>query len=256
MKKRHNLDTIARKFGFNKDREGLITRFLNEKAHWASHIKNTKEFITESSQNKSPGICMVLGSGWWLDIPVEELHSKFELLIFVDVTHPTQIIKKAETFRKIVLVTMDLTGVLQAIAECKNFDDEEFFRQLNNDKVFGFIDRIKPDFIVSSNILSQLSFFPKRFVAGRTHRPGIPELLEQSIEENHLKLLIPNKSCLITDYHQIEYGQTGDVTNESARIKVRLPGEIIKKEWIWDFDLDGNYINNRKVRFKVAALQV
>lgn len=199
---------------------------------------------------------MVLGSGWWLDIPVEELHSKFELLIFVDVTHPPQIIKKAETFPKIVLITIDLTGVLQAIADCENFDDEEYFRQLNNDRVLGFIDCIKPDFIVSSNILSQLSFFPNRYVTGRTHCRDIPGILERTIEENHLKLLIPNKSCLITDYHQIEYGQAGGILNESPRIHIQLPVEFIKKEWIWDFDLDGNYVNNRKVRFKVAALQV
>jgi hypothetical protein len=256
LKNRHELDTIVRKFGFNKDREGLITRFLNEKEHWSSHIKNTKEFILESSQNKSSGICMVLGSGWWLDIPVEELHSKFELLIFVDVTHPPQIIRKAVSYPKIVLISMDLTGVLHAISECKNFSDEVFFQQLNNDRVSTFIDRIHPDFVVSSNILSQLSFFPKRYVSGRTRHALIPEILEQSIEENHLKVLIPNKSCLITDYHQIEYGGLDEITNESPRIKIQLPLELIKKEWVWDFDLDGNYINNRRVRFKVAALQV
>jgi hypothetical protein len=255
LKKEQKIDKIVRKFGLTKDRDGLITRYLNEKLHWASHLQQTKDFISEST-NTSSGICMVLGTGWWLDIPVEELDSKFKKLIFVDIAHPAQIIKKAARFPKIQLITMDLTGILSRILECKHFSDDHFFRQLNYDSLSEFVEGYAPDFLVSCNILSQLSYFPKRYVNQRASDPRIAEIIERGIEEAHLKMMNKVKSCLITDYYQYEYDNKDKIIHSIPRIRTELPVEHIKKEWIWDFDLSGNYILGRPVRFKVAALRV
>ncbi len=52
MKLNSKTKNIAAKFGFNKDKEGLITRYLFEKKNWETHIYNTKNYILESAENK------------------------------------------------------------------------------------------------------------------------------------------------------------------------------------------------------------
>jgi hypothetical protein len=250
-----DLKKITRKFGFQRDREGVITRYLNEKENWASHITNTKNFILESSSDKAKGICLILGSGWWLDLPVDELNELFDVLIFVDVTHPPQIIQKVKSYPKFVLLEHDVTGILKTLIPYKRFSDLDFFQKLSGKAVFDFYNCLKPDFIISSNILSQLSYFPKRYVSQRTNYPEVVQIITKSVETEHLKFLQNHKSCLITDYYQYEYIQKDKILNESQRLTIKLPEIHIKKEWIWDFDQKGNFINNRKVMFKVAALQ-
>ena len=87
---------ILKKFGYKKDREGLITRYLREAENWKLHTENSKKFIIESAKTKKKELCVVAGSGWWLDIPVNELSKMFKKVIMIDITHPTQIIKKSK----------------------------------------------------------------------------------------------------------------------------------------------------------------
>ncbi len=245
-----------KKFGFQKDREGLITRYLIERHHWETHLNLTKEFIIEESDNKIKGICLILGSGWWLDIPVEELHDMFDLLLFVDISHPPQIRKKTLNYSKIVLVEFDVSGILDKLINCPNLLNFNYYEAIENHPLLKFINNINPDFVVSLNILSQLSFFPREYVKRKTNNAESAGKISKIIESDHLNVLPKDKSCLITDYYQYEYNRNDVILSESERIAIKLPNSGIKKEWIWDFDLTGNYINDKKVRFKVAALQI
>jgi hypothetical protein len=251
-----DIKKIVRKFKFQKDREGVMTRFLIEKTHWASHIKHTKDFILEASFSKGKGICMILGSGWWLDIPVDELCLQYDLLIMVDITHPPQILQKIKKYPKIVTVEADITGILKPLSDNKDFSDASFIDKLSVSKMIRWIENINPDFIVSSNIVTQLSYFPKHYVSQRTNNYSIINTLTQKIEGDHLNLLLTGKSCLITEYFQYVYNQKDELIDEAQRLSVELPLDRIKKEWIWDFDLKGNFISDKKVRFNVAALEL
>ena len=64
---------VLRKFGFKKDQNGIINRYLREKGSWKTHLSNTKKFITDFTKNKAKNSCVVLGSGWLLDVPIEYL---------------------------------------------------------------------------------------------------------------------------------------------------------------------------------------
>ncbi len=259
MAKKISQKKLSKVFGLNKDREGLITRYLNEKKNWESHIQNTKQYILKATENKKKGLCVILGSGWWLDLPYQELSAIFKNLIFIDISHPNQIIHKAKKFKNIELIKADVSGAFMPVYKYfkgkGGFPDNNEFLPENN--TFGLPDNLKPDFVVSLNILNQLSFFPKKFLSSNklVKEDKINHIVKK-IEEHHINNLPLNKSCLITDYLQYEYDNENKLLQEMKRLVADLPVNSSRKEWIWDFDLSGNFINNRKVRFKCAALQV
>ncbi len=250
---------LAKLFGLQKDREGLILRYLNERDNWESHLQNTKSFILRSAKNKQKGTAVILGSGWWLDIPYEELAEMFNKLILVDISHPNQIKHKAKKYNNIELITADISGTLKSIYEIKRGGNtilapDDFIVETNN---FGFGKKNEADFVVSLNILNQLSFFAKKYLIGNDiFSENEANIIAEMIEQKHIESLPKNKSCLIVDYLQFDYDNDNNLLSESNRLKIDLPKDKIKKEWIWDFDMLGNFIKNRIVKFKVAALQV
>ena len=259
MSNYYTIKKLRKTFGFNKDREGLITRYLHEKHNWQKHIENTKKYILRSAEDKKKQICVVLGSGWLLDIPLDELHNMFERLIIADISHPSQIKHKAKKYDHLELVDVDISQVLNTLVSksFKKQKDKNLSRVIKRNHFFGLDKNIKPDFVVSVNLLNQLSFFPKRHLSnmGSFSDKEIKEFII-SLEQNHLDNLPKGKSCIIIDHYQLEFDRKEKLLAEKGRISIKLPYNKTKEEWIWDFDLSGNYINGRNVKFKVAALQV
>lgn len=247
---------LSKLFGLNKDREGIITRYLSEKDNWKSHLENSKKYILDSAQNKKKDVAVILGTGWWLDIPYIELSRMFKTLYFIDISHPNQIKHKAKQFSNIELITADISGTFTSLHKIKKGTDNlnSFKVDVNN---FGLPNNIEPDFIASINLLNQLSYFPKNYL--QKHELVSEDEVEdivKKIEHAHINNLPKDKSCIIADFHQYEYDFDNNLKNETIRTLVELPHNSSRKEWIWDFDLSGNFINNRKVKFKVCALQV
>lgn len=253
MSKRNTVKKIRRKFGFNKDREGIITRYIQEEQNWQSHIDRTKSFILDTAETKKKDLCIVLGSGWLLDIPILELSEMFNEVQLFDISHPAQILHKYRTYDNIKFVDSDITGALSLILK-RNYHSKHL------SEISKIIDSMpydtKADYVISANILSQLSFFPDDYLKKKDFDDDeeIKEFIK-TIEQNHIDNLPKNNSCLISDYYQYIYDNNDNLLFEENRLLIELPKKI-HKEWIWDFDLSGNYKPNKKVRFKVAALQV
>ena len=51
----YTIKKLRKTFGFNKDREGLITRYLHEKHNWQKHIENTKKYILSKNREEQRG---------------------------------------------------------------------------------------------------------------------------------------------------------------------------------------------------------
>ena len=253
------ISKLRRKFGFNADHAGIMTRYTNEEKNWFEHLNNTKNFILESAKGKSEGICLIIGSGWCLDVPFEELSKRFSKVILADIIHPRQIEHKIERFTNIELLTIDVFGFLEPLFRYrkdknKNKNLYDFLKEQTEN---SFIENIKPDFVVSVNILSQLTYFPVEYIKRYKLASEIDRsLIRKMIEKRHLEILPKGKSAITTDYYELEYNFEGKLIYEQDRLSVVLPKEKIVKEWIWDFDLSGNYHTGNCVKFKVAALQV
>jgi len=106
----------------------------------------------------------------------------------------------------------------------------------------NFLRNTAPDFVVSLNILNQLSFFPVKYLRKKYHFSD-EEISEfaKLIELEHLKILPETKSCLITDYSQLVYKHNNQLVSETERLKIVLPYNNSRKEWLWNFDLSGNF---------------
>lgn len=251
------INKLRRKFGFNRDNIGIISRYIIEKEKWYLHIYNTKKIILENTRNKNKDICLIVGSGWCIDVPVHELSKIFKKVILVDIVHPKQTVHKMKNFFNVEFVTKDISGILEQLIEYKNNKNQNLYNFLRKQNEFFFIKNINPDFVVSVNILSQIAYFPLRYIKRFKLAPETELIaIQKFIEQKHLEMLPKGESLLISDYYEEEFLPDGKLINEKSRIAVQLPREKIIKEWIWDFDLTGNYYTGNPVKFKVVALQV
>ncbi|PLX06918.1 MAG: hypothetical protein C0594_06550 [Marinilabiliales bacterium] len=82
---------IIRKLGYISDQKGIIKRYLREANGWALHLQNSKEAILRTMDILKPKSMALLGSGWLLDVPVDEIINQGITLYCLDISHPEQI---------------------------------------------------------------------------------------------------------------------------------------------------------------------
>lgn len=252
-----NRDKILRKFGFKTDQSGIINRYLRENGGWDEHLNHTKNYILKSAENKNKKKAVVLGSGWLLDVPAEELSKIFETVILVDIYHPPQIKHKLRNIKNIEFISTDITGLAKPIYELfkkKNVAkpnlttvkpqyDSEFIKEIKN-----------ADFIVSVNILNQLDILICDYIMKlNIYDTSEINLFRSHIQSSHIQLLTKEKSALITDYEEIN---TDDNNRVSARKKLLYIDLLKNKEiekWTWKFDQNKTYHTDCITNFKVMA---
>jgi len=251
---------ILRKFGFKHDQEGIINRYLREDGGWNEHLNKTKEFILQASENQPKGIAVILGSGWLLDVPIEELSESFEKVILIDVVHPRQIIHKVKKLPNVELFQTDITGLVMPIYDSIKVKKEEKKSLSDIKPVYDdfLITLIKgADFTVSVNLLNQLDIlicdYINKFSA---YSENEINSFRKQIQANHLKLLPNDKSALITDYEELNFDENDRVIDSKKLVHIDLPNEKSAVKWKWKFDLKKTYHSNCKTVFKVMAVEL
>ena len=251
---------ILRKFGFKHDQEGIINRYLREEEGWNEHLNKTKEFILQAAENKKKNTVVILGSGWLLDVPIEQLSETFEKVILVDVVHPRQIIHKVKNWQNVEIIQTDITGLVMSVYNTlkqKNTSKKQL-SAITPDYDDFLVDAIKnADFVASVNLLNQLDIlicdYIKRF---NIYNDGEIELFRKQIQANHLQLLPSNKTALITDYEELNLNEKDDIIKRKRLIYNELPGKKDVLKWKWGFDSKKTYHTNCKTVFKVMAVEV
>lgn len=247
---------------FDADQKGIINRYLREGDGWNKHLEATKSFIINEARNKVKGTAVILGSGWWLDVPVEELASMFKKLVLVDISHPPQIRHKSKKHKNISLITTDITG---GAAKSTYY----FIRKYNNSHKlslndidfdstgFGINPPIKADFVASVNILNQLDILIVDFLKKNNHFSDIElNQFRKKIQQQHLDALPAQKSCLITDYEEIIIKpSTNEIEETKPLLHVSL-SDTIKESWQWDFDTKQTYNAGKITLFNVFAVTI
>ena len=95
---------------FLSDQEGIISRFMNETSNWEPHLRKSREFILTCLRGKNVPVISILGSGWLLDVPLEELQKKCKKIYLIDIFHPPQILRKIRDLSQVEAIQMDITG--------------------------------------------------------------------------------------------------------------------------------------------------
>jgi hypothetical protein len=248
---------MVRKMSYISDQEGIMNRYLREQNNWESHLQNTKHFILNAFAGKEIKTLAVLGSGWLLDLPLDELSAKYTNILLVDVHHPPQIIKKTESYSNVTLFETDLSGGgIEFCWDLRKAKDEHFSKYILDDfKPHQPELPFKPDAFVSLNLLNQLDILLIEFLKRKSVRIVDTEIkkFRKTIQQFHLKWITKKPGCLITDIRELNNGE--EEQTEQKLVYVDLPKPTRSEEWIWDFDLSKTYRTGMETRMKVRAVE-
>jgi hypothetical protein len=248
---------IIKKMGFHSDQEGIMRRFLRETDNWNEHLRKTKEFILQRLKKMDYQSVAFLGSGWLLDVPLDELHSAFKKIYLYDIRHPRHINHKTAKYDNVNLRTEDLTGGLveRLYKLYKKNPREELHLHLLDEIKQAKIPQIEGEILVSLNMMDQLDGLLVDFFKSRLRQPDDFWIqIRKHIQHNHLKLLKKHRSLLITDTEEIIYSNSEKTVN--PLIHVKLPQARYQEKWKWTFDTTGSYYKHKKTTFNVIALEL
>lgn len=253
---------ILRKFGFKIDQEGIINRYLRENGGWDEHLQKTKnQILTCSDKHEDKKKVVVLGSGWLLDVPVEDLAEKFEEVVLVDIVHPRQITNKLKRYGNVKFVESEVTGFVEPVYESfKKKKKGEVLDLQNISSVVQkeLLDEIKTaSYVVSVNLLNQLDILICDYI-NKFNVYSEKELIEfrKKIQTEHLNLLPENKSLLITDHEEINLGEDDTIINKKKLVHISFAENKILTRWKWNFDLKKTYHNHCQTVFKVMVVEI
>jgi hypothetical protein len=248
---------ILRRMKFSSDQQGILNRYLGEGDNWESHLDKTRAFIVECLEQSGAETVALLGSGWLLDVPLDYLARRFRKIWLVDIVHPRQIVQKVSKMEHAELVEADLTGgAVRGV-----YDYAQQYRKGAGGSILDIpfqsaLPGIRPDYVVSLNILNQLDMLLIDYLSRFMDIPGDEKrLFRRRIQEQHLKLLEPGRSCLISDTEERVLDRKGTLVSSRPLVFATLPEGRENREWTWTFDTRGAYNRGMQTGFLVRALR-
>ena len=253
---------ILRKFGFYKDQEGIVNRYLREADKWELHLTRTRDFILKSAAARNKSKAAILGSGWMLDVPYRQLSEIFEEVVFIDIRHPRQIVHRLKKYTNLKCLECDISGfvvpVYQLLKLNKKNSTKLVLSELQAEFPVFFTDLIsQADFVVSVNLLNQLDILICDYIAKtKQYINNEISVLRKKIQQCHLDILPKHKSILITDYEELNLNGQDHVVNRRSLVHVEIPENLIREKWKWEFDTKKTFHSDFKTVFKVMAVEL
>jgi hypothetical protein len=249
---------ILRKMGYLSDSIGIIDRYIHVGDAWEEHLSNTKQFILNSLKGRHVQNLAIYGSGWLLDLPLDDLSGSIGHVWLYDVIHPPQILHKLRKYKNVTAVTVDITGgALKAVDNAvKSYKKDGLKPDIESFGNFIFTPDQKPDFVVSLNILSQIGDIVTEYLS--THIPlseADKNRIIYLLQLSHLGFLQKKSSCIITDVEENLFDFSGKLVSTKALVKCSLPEGSLLKIWEWKFDPLGEYNPGFKTVSRVMAIE-
>lgn len=229
---------------------GIYSRYVREGEGWQSHLAASKRETLSFVSRHAPQSLTILGSGWLLDIPLDQLSKLCHKIVLVDRFHPRHAQTYARQFSNVELLQCDLTGGLERIRPHKK-DWHAYARSISE---------LKPpalpptEAVVSLNLMSQLVMpILERYA---TKMP--PDILADSavaLETSHLTLLSRYPHwLLITDTEERHSLLANGATLPNVKTVLSpLPPLMNQRSWEWQFDTKGYYQSGHKVTLHVES---
>lgn len=248
---------VLRKMSYLKDQKGILNRYLRESDAWDEHLKRSREFILNDISKRKPENIFVLGSGWLLDFPLEEVLEIVSSAVLVDIVHPVQIKAKVAKSDKLEMLTGDLGGslimdVFRLVQESKKINTRPDLKTIQMKDLPVFPEN---SYLVSLNILCQLDILIVDYLKQYwKFEEGDLKDFRGRIQEAHIGLFKSYPGILITDFLEKNYSKKGDVIAEKKLVYAEFPPAVLKENWTWEFDTKGMYIDNLKVCLEISAM--
>jgi len=251
----HPDERMFRKMGYFNDQSGILRRYHREREHWDIHLNNTRQSVIEAMQDKRRDSAAVLGSGWLLDVPAEEMSRHFGKLTLYDIRHPTAVKKQARLLGNAELRACDISGFAQPVYQ--------YVKQYRNCKNRPTVCSIQPqsaldlsgyDFVFSCNILNQLDILLLDYLAqffDLSHEESVS--FSGNVQKHHIDALPRNRTCIVVDYETIAYSQAGKELMRKKSVYHPIIQRSDAKRWTWKFDTKMTYYKDRMAFFEVMS---
>ena len=244
--------------GYFGDQTGIIRRYRREGERWNTHLQNTRNFALEAMRGKNSQSAAVLGSGWLLDVPLEEMSRYFEKVYLFDVRHPAAVKKQVKSLGNVELRVCDISGFIRPVYQ--------YVKQYNNRRERPPVSVIQPqttldlsafDFVFSCNILNQLDILLIDYLVQffeLSHDETIA--FRGNVQCCHINLLPRERSCLVTDYEEITYSPDGMENSRKTTVHHPIIQRTDARHWRWEFDMKMTYYENRMTFFEVLGVEI
>lgn len=225
----------VRKFGYLKRLIALEFRAKRCASAWAEHQSRCKAIILKAADLcEKQEICVILGSGLLLEVPLGELGSRFDVVYLVDMFHMPQVVAEVKHHFNVKLLTGDITGVFQAIKERKAPGS-------HHPAPPPRIPHLKDaDLIVSCNCLSQLAGpFTEHFERERGFSELDSDKVAFQIIQQHAEAVAHQAAgigVIITDVERYVMAGEKVVTRTDLLKAYNLPdtpNHLHNDEWEW-----------------------
>jgi len=255
---RNSDERMFRRMGYSDDQSGIIRRYTREREHWDTHLQNTRQSVIDAMQGKNRRSAAVLGSGWLLDVPVEEMSRYFDKLYLYDQRHPAAIKKQVHPLGNVELRVCDISCFARPVYQ--------YVKQYRNRRERPPVSAIQPqntldlsgfDFVFSCNILNQLDILLIDYLAQFFDLSEEETIAFRSnVQQHHIDMLPRNRSCIVADYEEITCKPSG--AEISCKTSVHHP--IIRcpdaRRWTWKFDTKMTYYKDRMTFLKVLCCEL
>ena len=249
---------MFRRMGYFDDQSGIMRRYQRERDHWDTHLLHTRQFAIQAMQGKNRTSAAVLGSGWLLDVPLEELSRYFEKVKLYDVRHPRKVKKQVYPLGNVELRECDISGFAQPVYQ--------YVQQYRNCKERPPVNVIQPqttwdmaefDFVFSCNILNQLDILLVDYLVQffeLSHEETV--VFRSNVQQHHIDLLPRGRSCLVADYEEITCAPDDREISRKTSVHHPIIQHPDARRWTWDFDTKMTYYDGKKTFFKVMGVEV
>jgi hypothetical protein len=220
-----------REMGHVRELWGIRQRWRQFHAHWAPHCENTRQVIRQAiAQARTRKRAAVLGSGWLLDVPIEDLASQFEEVLLVDLLHPFSIRWWARRWPNVHLLEADVGEVALVAWQVI----EAPGTPLPASRPSLFLGDTSLGLTVSCNLLSQIPVMPAWYLRKHRYPEKEVEAFSRQAIEAHLAYLarLPGVVCLVADTEAITLTPGGEeVSRRSTLNGARLPWQGATWRW-------------------------
>ncbi len=225
----------VRQYGYLQRLIALESRYARCKVAWSPHVAKCHAMIVKAADLvPHPRTAVVVGSGLWIEIPIQALAERFDRVYLVDIFHMPEVVRRAKKYFNVKLLTGDVTGIFAMMKENK------YPGPLHPPPPPRIPHLAEADLIVSCNCMTQLAgAFNDMFRKTRGFADKDCDTLSAQIMEVHVEALANHASgvaLLITDTER--FAMQGDkIVSRSDLLKgIRLPAtarSMHNEEWDW-----------------------
>jgi len=250
---------LLRRLGFRSECQGLIDRYIQVEGAWDEHLTRTRAFVVNAVAGRKFKNLAVLGSGWLLDLPLEELAAVSGHVWLYDALHPAQVIHRLSKYSNVTAVSADITGsgMVNAWEAVRQYRQTGVKASPESFCCTKFQTDEVPDYVISLNLLSQIGVMITGYL--QHHIPYTTEEVEKInrlLQQAHLELMETDKSCLVTDIRETNIDLAGGQVESSELLQVVLPDKPGIQTWEWMFDPNGEYRPGKKTILQILAMEL